>query len=62
MNTRQYVTARAMGTVPSDKAQIGECAALGPGPLLPALELADRRPLLGLFAPVSRDHQHFGHR
>lgn len=56
------MTARAMETVPSDEAQIGECAALSQGSILPALELADRRPLLGFLAPLGRDQVHLGHR
>jgi hypothetical protein len=49
-----------MGNVPSDEGQIGECGAFGLGPILPALELADLRPLFGFFTLWSRDEVHLG--
>jgi hypothetical protein len=51
-----------MGLLPFGNAQVVECAALGEGPRLAALELADRGPLLGLLAPMRRDQAHSGHR
>lgn len=49
-------------TVPSDKAQIGECSAFRPSARLSALELADRSPLLGFLPSMNRDEAHLGHR